>query len=209
MIGHISTYATIIKDRQLQSLPCEVIAHIVDYATPAYKSSSVFNNVSLMFHKMVRNAKRNILIVDVKDYYSYNYAPKIPKLYDTIVVYSSIDGGQDDKCAKRLKNLFAYVCCNRLIIECNNPIKYLFSTIVASADSIKDEVVIVTDILPKIAKEKKRNNITHLIDHQYMGLDEEIHPRSYALTFNRNQIPESANSSNEFYRYAYTHTHTP
>lgn len=204
MNGHISTYTNIIKNRPIQRLPVEIITLIVDYITPDYKSTSSLSWASLMFNKIVRSIKRDIIIFDVKDYFSYATAFKPTSSCSTLIVYSSIDGNNSDSCSKRLKNLLQHVACDRLIVECNNGIRFLFSTITSNSQNIAKELVIVTDILPKVVREKRRNNILTFTDHQYMG-NGTMHDHTYTLTFNKNQIPILAKDANAFYNYAYAH----
>jgi len=204
MYGHISAYATIIKETEFQVLPVEIIELIVDYATPIYKSSSPFTNVSLLFREMVMKTKRNIYTYCITDRVVY---PK--RTYDTIVIYSSKPESANYCCQQsHFENALRSISCRCLIIECNYPIRDMFHLLTWNSRSFSEQLVIVTDALSRVAKAKRRDNIIKIKNHQYMGSYAKRHQHSYILTFNRNQIPESVHSSNEFYRTVYDQSNT-
>jgi hypothetical protein len=68
MYGPLSQHTIVTKPRNLQRLPVEIIALILDYAVTDYRVMSASYNTSIAFRKLVINLKRQDMIVDVKDY---------------------------------------------------------------------------------------------------------------------------------------------
>lgn len=206
MYGPLSQHSKVIKPRNWQKLPTEILALILEYAVEDYRIISAFYYTSVMFRKLVLNLERHDIATDLANYMTYTQYQKPQIKCKNLIVYLSSDS---DRACKRLMYDLNYVECDNLIIETFKPIKYLYSTITQYNNNIKRKIIIVSNLLPKsIFKayyndKSKFPNITQVRNHEYVGQQGVIVPKAFIMSFDNSKINFYAKNVDEFMKQYY------